>query len=460
MAVKYQPKPQDIVFDFLDKEDRMRDILYVESMDTLYLWQNGWYKNVSDKIMAKSVYSFCLKEHDTIRMSKAFAQDLVAQLKWQVENNVETLPNNYICFRDCLLNTTTWKTEPHARDKISTFYLPYVYDKLPDEHPNWDKFLSTSLVSQDKTEPDEELLLIVQEMFGDFLLPNLKSEAAYFLVGGGANGKSVMLDVATEIIGQEFISSMSIETLTMDKFSAPSLIGKRINLSNEEESKYIKADKFKALVTGDTISAERKYGDRFSFRPTAKFVFASNKIPTFSDLNFGIMRRIKIIPFNQRFDAVNPLTDKGIRAKLMKEIPAIVKWAIEGAHRLIKNDYELTTSVQSNLAMEDFMGDISSAVLFFRELYIITPENGWISNEDLYGSYKQWCEDVGKKPFSMQNFAKDLHTAFPNLVTKHSRNDDGVLCRGKTCTLRNFEDETSNVEGAKTGGVDISDIKM
>jgi len=459
MPPKYIPKPQELVLDFLESEDRMRDVLYVEGMDALYQWQGGWYKHISDKQMAKELYAFCLKNHSDVRMTRNFIVDLVSQLKWQVLNTVDQLPNHYICFRDCLLNTETWKTEKHNRDKISIFYLPYTYKDLPDEHPAWDKFLATSLVDrEDKTKEDNELKFVVQEMFGDFLLPNLKSEAAYFLVGGGANGKSVMLDIATKIIGSQFISSMSIETLTTDKFSAPSLIGMRVNLSNEDESKFIKADKFKALVTGDTISAERKFGDRFDFRPTCKFVFASNKIPTFSDLNFGTMRRVHIIPFNQRFDKHNPLTDKTIRAKIMEELPAIVKWAITGAQRLQENDYEHSPSVQMDSAKEDFQGDISSAVLFFRENYVVDSQS-WTSNTDLYGHYKAWCEEVGKKPFAMANFGKDLMTSFPELENK-VRRVEGNQTRGKTVMLRNYEDEHNLVEGANTDGISIDEIPI
>ena len=439
MPPKYVPKPHDIVIDFLQDKNNMKDLLYVEDMDTFYVWKGGWYEFIPDKKLAKMIFQYCLKEHNTLRITQAFIKDLIALLRWQVVNEVTELSNKYICFKDCLLDTETWETCDHDRDKVSVFYLPYNYADLPDEHPNWDKFLATSLVQKETLEEDKELLSVVQEMFGDFFLPHVKSATSYFLVGHGANGKSVMLDVATEIIGQDFISAMNIETLTTKPFYLPHIIGKRVNISNEEESKFIKADKFKSLVTGDAQTCDRKYGDPFTFKPNTKFVFASNRIPTFNDLNFGIIRRIKIIPFNQRFDENNPLTDIHIADKLREELPAIVKWAIQGAQRLGKRNYQFSKSDQALSAMEDFQGDISSAILFFRENFKV-DNNNFISNKDLYNEYKMWCEEVGKKAMSKHNFGKDLHATFNDLKTKSGRDLEGNTTNGKNISRKTLDD--------------------
>jgi putative DNA primase/helicase len=250
----------------------------------------------------------------------------------------------------------------------------------------------------------------------------------------------------------------NIEKLTTRPFYLPALIGKKLNISNEEESKFLKSDTFKALITGNDVSAERKYGDPFDFKPNIKFIFASNKIPTFSDLNYGITRRIKIIPFYNRFDRENPQTDIFILDKLKSELPAIVKWAIAGAKRLVENKYNLSYSKQSDIALEEFQGDISSAVAFFREKYYINDRE-FTGNDDMYSEYRTWCEAVGKKPFSKSNFGRDLMNTFPDLKQKNGRIDT-LLCHGKNCGKRNISEELEGVENANSDGVDITNLEF
>ena len=452
-------KPQDIVASFLDQGDNIKDILYVDCNDSFYIWQpDGWYKAISEAELCKNMYNFCVKNHPTQKLTASLIKDFIKQLRWQVMNQVDEIFYKYICFKDCLLNTNTWETEEKSRDKITTFYLPFNYSSLPDEHPTLDRFIETSLVTPGELKPDLELAQLVQEMFGDCLLPEIKTETAYFLVGNGANGKSILLNVIEEMIGREFIVHSNIEKLTTRPFYLPALIGKKLNISNEEESKFLKSDTFKALITGNDISAERKFGDPFDFKPNVKFIFASNKIPTFSDLNYGITRRIKIIQFYNRFDRENPQTDIFILDKLKAELPAIVKWAIAGAKRLVENKYNLSYSKQSDLSLEELQGEISSAVMFFRENYYINDKE-FTGNDDMYAEYKNWCLDVGKKPFSKSNFGRDLMNTLTDLKQKHGR-VNGVICRGKNCAKRNLADELEGVEGASTGGISIDDIPM
>lgn len=457
MPPKQVLKSQAIVSDFLKSETNDKDLLFFRKLDTFYRWQGGWYKSVGPDEMTLELYRFVWQRYtNDLNITMSYVRDLTEQLKVQIPQQIAELSKDYICFQDCLLDINTFTTLPHDRTKISVFYLPFKYTTVNDGSvptENWQRFLSTSLVRkniQDQFETDPELVTLCQEMMGDFLLPHLFSHTAYFLVGNGANGKSVLLDIISEIMGDEFISSLNIEALTTDKFTAPHLIGKRINISNEEESKFIKSDKFKAIVTGDKINAQRKFGSPFDFKPDVKFVFASNKIPTFSEINYGIIRRIKILPFLQRFNEDNPLTDPLIKKKLLGELPGIVNWALEGAKRLVAQGFKHSHSTQAKEALEEFEGDISSAVMFFRENYIVNSTE-FTSNEALYADYRLWCDSVGRKPLSKSNFGRDLISIFVNLKNTTGRGEHGEVLHGKGARRRGEEDN-------EEAGVDIENI--
>jgi putative DNA primase/helicase len=223
---------------------------------------------------------------------------------------------------------------------------------------------------------------------------------------------------------------MSIQSLTTDKFRTASLVGKLVNISNEEESKFIKADVLKALITGDTMTAERKFGDPFSFTPNTKFAFCTNEMPSFDTLNYGLKRRIKFIPFYRRFK--DNEQDKELQEKLSQEIPGIIGWAIKGARRFVANDSVFKQSQSAIDKLQSFSEELSSALTFFNEFYIIDVALT-TANSQVYYEYSKWCEDNGRKPLNSNNFWKDLNKEFGDQFEERTCS---VFDVAKNCNIR------------------------
>ena len=453
----YKLKPQDFVLNFLKQGTNAKDFLFVTETKNFYQYTNGYYRSLTPEEIDELFYLFMLKEYSEYRLSMSFIHDLVLQLAIQIPNKIHQITDNYIAFDDTLLDLKTFTTRDFDRKLITSFYLPFRYaDITTFPTPYWTQYLNSTFVIPDTEQTDGTLINFIQEMMGNILLPSLDSASAYFFVGSGANGKSILLDIIRQIIGDQYLASSSIETLTTDKFSVASLVGKKINICNEEESKFVKADKFKALVTGDPIDAQYKFGAHFTFRPRVKYLFASNEMPTFNSVNEGTLRRLKIIPFNAYFGPQDKKTIPDLKYRLPEELPGIVAWAIEGAKRLSARNLQHTLPPQMENALDEFKDEASSAVAFFREKYIVTS-NGFTSNDDMYDLYKTWCIDNGKKQMSKAKFGKDLLLAFKNLRQKMGR-VDSELTHGKNCEPRNLSAELEGVEGATTGGVSVDEI--
>jgi putative DNA primase/helicase len=198
---------------------------------------------------------------------------------------------------------------------------------------------------------------------------------------------------------------MSIQHLTLNQFATSGLIGKKINICNEEESKYLRSDRFKALVSGDLIQAERKHENQFAFRPKTKYLFASNRLPTFEGINYGLKRRMIIVPFKRMFQVKDQ--NKNMLSELLSELPGIIGWAISGAKRLVDNNYQFSETESSDLCKIEFENFTSSTYMFFRENFE-TDDTGWISNKQMYQEYVDWCRENGKKAMSSTGFGRDL----------------------------------------------------
>lgn len=448
MGKPQKVKNREIVESFLHSDEYKHDLLFCDNFDRFYLYTNGYYKEFPTNDFHKLVWNYL---SETIPgdqdVTPRTVRDAVQSFKWHILNRTENLDSDYIAFKDQLYNIRTFQFEAFDRRKITGHYLPFETNELGMRIPKFRQFLNTTLVKNDKITPDEDLIKFAQEMFGYLIGNNLKAETVFFLVGGGSNGKSVLLKVLEKMIGREFVSAMSIETLTTDKFSTATLVGKKVNICTEEESKYVRSDRFKSLVSGDLTQAERKYEGNFAFHPTTKYVFASNKLPTFDDVNYGLKRRIKIIPFKRKF--LPNKANKNLYEELLSELPGIVAWALEGLQRLSNNDYVFGKSTAVDESLQTFENNTSSALMYFSETYMPSDRNNgtFISNSQLYKQYQDWAVTVGKRPLNAINFHRDLKSNIDALEYGQSRTN-GAPQRGYYLVIKTWvEDETDAVGG-------------
>jgi putative DNA primase/helicase len=401
-------RKQDLAETFCQDAKHVTDLVYVRGIDAFALYKKdcGYFKLFTEFEFEKYVYLYT-KSRATKDISSSIIKDIIGQIKFLVFSVIEYESTHHVAFQDKTLNIQTFEWERHSPAHHAFRFINCLSTDVDNLYPGdrFFSFLQEVLVEKDKKTSDE-LLLVVQEMFGYCLLGTNKAHVAFFLLGNGRNGKSVMLDVLREMIGVDYVSSVNIETLTTNQFAAADLIGKRINICNEDESKYIRADRFKALVAGDPLYVRRLYQQGFSMKLIMTFIFATNDPPTFADLNDGLTERLLIIPFHRRF--LDTDQDKDLLPKLLKEMPHIVGWAIEGAKRLIANKFVFTKCALLQESKRQFERGISSAIMFLDEKYT-EDETVKISNDDIYTNYTIWCEAKRKKALSYHNFMKDLN---------------------------------------------------
>mgnify|MGYP001590536814 CR=1 FL=1 len=410
-----KPKHQQIIFEILALPDFCERLIFSRSHNCLFQKIDGKYwRPLQPDEVKKTVWDFLTMAHaQDVDLTMGLLTDLYSQLRYAVPECNLDAEDHYLAFEDQLYDLHTFQFVPYDRVRVATFYFPFPSSALQQPHPTFDRFLSTALVQQeDTTEHDPSLAYFLQEMMGYFLSTSMKAAACLFLVGAGQNGKSTLTDLIESIFPDGYRIAMSIEALTADKYGSAALVGKKINICNEEESRYIRSDKFKAMISGDSITGERKYESSFTFKPRTKFVFCSNNMPTFEGVSHGLIRRIKIIPLYRKFSDHSTDRDPDMGAKMALEIPGIVGWALEGLHRLHQRRYAFPAeSDQMARVGRDFTDSMSSALTFFRETYECSEdENDQILYKELYDKYKAWCVENGRKALSSNKFHYDIST--------------------------------------------------
>jgi putative DNA primase/helicase len=173
---------------------------------------------------------------------------------------------------------------------------------------------------------------------------------------------------------------------------------------------------FKAIVGEDPISAERKYGDAFTFRPFARFIFSANEPPPTPDGSYAFFRRWHSVPFPNQFSERD--ADKKLDAKLQRpeELSGLLNLAL-AAHEEARERGTFTTSESLKSAAQDFRAAVDPAAAFLGERAEADPE-GQVGKPDLYTAYKDWALTNGHRPLSARRFNKRIPVSFPSAIEK------------------------------------------
>jgi phage/plasmid-associated DNA primase len=191
----------------------------------------------------------------------------------------------------------------------------------------------------------------------------------------------------------------------------------------------LKADKltstgmFKTLVSGDSIRAQKKYGQPFSFRNVAKLIFSANKIPDSDDKSYAYYRRWVILSFDKLFEGQSK--DTGLINKLTtpEELSGLLNLALIALKQLHKNGGFKDVAVEkirkeyeeNSNTVKAFLQDKCAVDLTAPEYYTLTT--------NVYNEYLLACKEKSEKPLEMNMFGKEL--AKQGIVKERSRGRAG-----------------------------------
>ena len=139
-------------------------------------------------------------------------------------------------------------------------------------------------------------------------------------------------------------------------------------------------------------------------RPTWKIFMATNQQAEIKGLDFGIWRRVRLIPFSI---VVGPdRMDHNLMDKLMGETTGILAWAVRGCKDWLEGGLADPTEVLS--ATADYRSDADVIGRFFADCCVLMP-NLRCRAGDLYDAFVDWHErEVGGEVQSGTTFGRHL----------------------------------------------------
>jgi putative DNA primase/helicase len=204
-----------------------------------------------------------------------------------------------------------------------------------------------------------------------------------------------------------------------DRFRTAELTGKLANIGDDINDEWVSNTAiFKKVVSGDTVTAERKGKDPFKLRSFAKFFFSANSLPRLGrgKDSSAVLDRLVVIPFDAKFTKDDADYDPFIKYKLRGEdvMEALIAQSVL-ALREVLIDQEFATCDRVKKNIEEFEKSNNPILEFFDELdeadYLNEPV------KVVYQKYNTFCLSNNLNAVSAFEFQKQIKKQF-NLVVK------------------------------------------
>jgi putative DNA primase/helicase len=304
-----------------------------------------------------------------------------------------------------IVNLRNGQLQQHDPSQLMTKMASVEYNENA-ECPQWQQFL-------DRIIPDTEVQDFIQHFVGSCLTGEIRDQYLVLFIGGGANGKSVFVEVIREMLN-DYAAIIEPGDLVVTRnephpTSRLKLMGARFATCNEVEGNARLSDvKVKRLTGGDTLTGRGMGKDFIDFKPTFKPVLIANHKPPMQEQDEGIRRRLVVVPFNVTIPSHERNPD--LKQQLLKELPGILAWAVRGClawnqdGRLIQpNDVENATF--------NYLQDNDTVQAFLDECCQLDPK-AKETKGDFHKAYALWCERSGVTAKTTNAVSRQLKTKF------------------------------------------------
>lgn len=292
----------------------------------------------------------------------------------------------------------------HQRSDMLFYVLPYNYN-IEADCPQWHEFL-------DRVLPEAEAQTVLAEFICYTLTKSHMLNKMLWMIGPGANGKSVALEIIEALLGSTNVSNLGLSDLTGDPKNRVGMEGKLLNISTETGTK-VRADVAKLLTAGEPVTIKYLYEDPFTTRDYGQFMAAFNVFPR-PEITMAFKRRLIVMPY----DVIIPEEeqDKELTQKLKKELPGILNWVVQAMPALLERK-SFTKSQLCQQALDQYFMQSDSVKMFCLEM--CEKQQYTMRGDELFSAYKKYCYDSNYTALGKGNFYKrlDQHT--------HSREDVG-----------------------------------
>ena len=314
-----------------------------------------------------------------------------------------------------LLHLPTLRVLPHTSSFFNLTALDYAYERDAPPPQQWLAFLH-------QLWPDDpESIATLQQFVGYLLTTDTSQQKAFLIVGPKRSGKGTIGRVLERLIGSHNYVAPTLASLG-ERFGLAPLIGKSLaiisdaRLSGRADQQVI-VERLLSITGEDGQTIDRKYNPQpWTGKLSTRVAIWTNELPKFGDASGALASRFILLLMTQSFYGRE---DHGLTDKLLRELPGILNWALEGWAALKRvGHFKQPASAQQALEqLEDLASPIGA---FLRENCEIGATYT-VDVEEIFRAWKTWCDKQGRDHSgTKQSFGRDLRSAIPELKMRQT----------------------------------------
>jgi putative DNA primase/helicase len=285
-----------------------------------------------------------------------------------------------------------------------------------------------------------EVVAYFRRVLGYTLTGQTIEQVLFLLLGVAKAGKSVLLETIKAMMGGYAVNARTDLLVAHARTSKGAqsedearLAGARLVTVNETvEGMRLNEALIKDLTGGDTVTARAMYKSSAEFLPQFKIFIRGNHKPRFAGDDGAMRRRAKLVwcenavPEKRR--------DKNLKKKLMKELPGILNFAVQGCREWQRSGLSEPAGVSS--VTEEYLNENDTLGRFIDECCVLQPA-AKIGVRKLYKRYEIWITQTGQYPLSEVRFSDKM-------VERGHKKDRNK--HGKTLAGIRFKDPPTDAE--------------
>ena len=355
-------------------------------------------KDAKDRMQAYALKKGSSKMfRDTIDLAESDPRFAVSILEFDQDPYILNTDN-------CVIDLKDFQAYDHDSDRLISKSVGYAYDE-DAICPIFIKFLNEIFAG------NEEIIAYLQRLIGYCLTGSMREKSFYIFWGPiGDNGKSVLTAVIRMLLG-EYAATASINTFlySRNEHSArddlAALRGARvITMSEPEETARFAIGLIKNWTGRNPVTCRHLYGSLFTYIPTGKLLVETNLKPRIYERTEAAWDRVHLVPFEVTIPKEKQ--NKDLEQDLAEELPGILNWALDGLREYYRLD-GLHPTINMRAETKQYRTENDSVKMFYDDC--CTPlEHGKLSNNEMYSTYKLYCDGNGIKPLGVRKFIEAL----------------------------------------------------
>lgn len=257
--------------------------------------------------------------------------------------------------------------------------------------------------------PDRGARLAFQQWCGALIADKsrFKLEYCLFLVGPGANGKSVVSNTIASVFGKEYFSCFSFRQLFKDSdrnVNIAALVNKVANFIDDMDGKELSGGDFKRFTSGGEFQGRVPYEKKPVKVFAPPLLCCANAMPETDDDSYGGQRRRLVVHTTTRaFTGKDRDTSLTYKLTRPEALMYIFHWIVEGYRVFAKNRGDILIDDEMRRAQEIVMAGSNSMRRWWAEngyeAVKVYDKDCWRSLAELYDEYKAFVEAEGSKQY-------------------------------------------------------------